>query len=223
MNVMHIIGIDEVGRGPLAGPVTVGAILVPSNSKFQALNSKLKLKDSKKLSPKQREEWFGWAKKTQKDKRLFYATASVYPKAIDRINISRAANRAAGEVIARVIKRSGIKPRQVKVVYLDAGLRPFKKKLSTFPPRADQHLAGNFKLETIVKGDEKIPVISLASIVAKVTRDRYMRKLHNRYPQYGFDTHKGYGTKKHLAALRKRGPCPHHRLTFLKKYTIVNK
>lgn len=208
-----IIGIDEVGRGPLAGPVTVGVILAPSNFKFQIPDSKLILKDSKKLSPKQREEWFRWVKRMREDKRLFCVTASVYPKAIDRLNVSRAANLAAERAIVRVIRKSGKKPRWVRVIYLDSGLRPFEKKLSTF----------NSQLKTIIKGDEKIPVISLASIVAKVTRDGYMKKLHNRYPQYGFDANKGYGTRKHLTALRKYGRCPHHRLTFLKKYTIVNK
>lgn len=226
----YIVGVDEVGRGPLAGPVTVGAILAPSNSKFlrqsresstrlgQIPNSKLKLKDSKKLSPKQREEWFLWIKEMQGEEKLFYAMASVYPKAVDGINISVAANLAAERAILRVLNKRVVGAKNV-CIYLDGGLYPFstnsKKKSKAILRKL---LTANYKLQTIIRGDEKIPIISLASIVAKVTRDRYMKKLHSKYPQYGFDAHKGYGTKKHLRVIEKCGPAKVHRLTFIGKY-----
>lgn len=201
----YIIGIDEVGRGPLAGPVTVAAVAARVN---------LKLKDSKKLSPKQREIWFDYIKESQKSKaksqRLYYAIASVSPKVIDRINISKAANLAATRAFQKLVNSYAIasvltKNNNVNVkIFLDGGL--YLKKLQTT----------NYKLKTktIIRGDEKIPAISLASIVAKVTRDRMMRKLHKKYPRYAFDQHKGYGTKKHFKAIKKYGPSPIHRKSF---------
>ncbi|NCN94747.1 ribonuclease HII [Candidatus Wolfebacteria bacterium] len=203
----YIIGIDEVGRGALAGNVTVAAVLLPrksqipnpklqTNSKFKILNSKLKLRDSKKLTPKQREIWFEYLKN---ELRLPYAVASVSPKIIDKINISKAANLAAGKAFSLLIKNSGLRIKNCEV-FLDGGL-----------------YIQNLKFKIIIRGDEKIPAISLASIIAKVSRDRQMINLHKKYPKYGFEKHKGYGTKKHFKAIRKHGPSKIHRLTFLKK------
>ncbi|MBU2263185.1 ribonuclease HII [Patescibacteria group bacterium] len=199
----YIIGIDEVGRGPLAGPVTVAAVAVTVNYKLQKPNSKLR--DSKKLSAKQRELWFDYIKK---NKKLFYAISSVSPRTIDKINISKAANLAATRALRRLLMKHRLPRNKIKI-FLDGGLK-IKQPLSTF---YDPH--------TIIKGDEKIPAIALASIVAKVTRDRKMRKLHKKYPKYGFNKHKGYGTKKHIKAIKKHDLTDIHRKTFSKKFRMI--
>ena len=207
--IKYIIGIDEVGRGPLAGPVVVAALAVPTklrikNAELRKNFKSAKLRDSKKLSLKQREIWFEYVKKHPK---IFYAIASVSPKVIDKINISNAANLAATRAFQKLVNSYAIasvltKNNNVNVkIFLDGGLYLNKK----YP---------RLSASTIIKGDEKIPVISFASIVAKVTRDRMMRKLHKKYPQYGFDKHKGYGTKKHFKAIRKHGLSPIHRKSF---------
>ncbi|MDP1689516.1 MAG: ribonuclease HII [bacterium] len=221
----YIIGIDEVGRGSSAGPVTVTALAIPSSCKLKiptpsikfyrkgrdsdrrvgVANYKLPLRDSKKLSSKQREEWFTYLKNNQK---IIYATAHIQPSVVDRINISQAANLAASRALARLVtcNKRHATCKKIKI-FLDGGLfiRPIPKKLVTC----------NLSLVTVVRGDEKIKAISLASIVAKVTRDRLMVRLHKKYPKYRFDIHKGYGTKKHMAAVRRFGPSEKHRLTFM--------
>ncbi|MEK9168320.1 MAG: ribonuclease HII [Patescibacteria group bacterium] len=207
--IKYIIGIDEVGRGPLAGPVVVAALAVPTklrikNAELRKNFKSAKLRDSKKLSLKQREIWFEYVKKHPK---IFYAIASVSPKVIDKINISNAANLAVTRAFQKLVNTYAIasvltKNNNVNVkIFLDGGLYLNKK----YP---------RLSASTIIKGDEKIPVISFASIVAKVTRDRMMRKLHKKYPQYGFDKHKGYGTKEHFKAIRKHGLSPIHRKSF---------
>ena len=190
----------------MAGPVTVAAVAAPAKSKFQIPNSKLRLKDSKKLNAVQREKWFKWIKNHSK---IFYAKANVYPKTIDRINISQAANLAATRAVARLlgyrVKGMGYRVK----VFLDGGLYLVKSltpKPYTLYPR------------TVVKGDEKFNSIKLASIVAKVSRDRIMRRNHKKFPKYGFDKHVGYGTKSHIRALKKHGICELHRLTFLQNF-----
>ena len=205
------IGIDEVGRGPLAGPVTVAAVATARNYKLHFCeaklariipNSKIKLRDSKKLSSLQREKWFKWIKKNK----ILYAVASVSPKIIDKINITNAANLAATKAFKKLIaKLKNCKIERLKV-FLDGGL------YLNLKPKTQ-----NLKPKTIVRGDEKIKVIMLASIIAKVTRDKRMKKLHKKYSRYGFDCHKGYGTKKHLKAIKKNGVCKIHRRSFLKK------
>lgn len=189
----YIIGIDEVGRGALAGPVTVAALALPSNSK-------LKTKDSKKLSPKQREIWFKYIKKHPK---IFYAVVSASPKIIDKINISQAANLAATRALEKLISYSQFSISKCKIV-LDGGLYL----------RVDPRIYLRLSASTIIKGDEKIPAIALASIVAKVTRDRLMTRLHKKFPIYNFQKHKGYGTKAHFRALKKHGPSSIHRRSF---------
>lgn len=191
-----IIGIDEVGRGSLAGPVTVAVVAIPVNLKLPRLNLN-RLRDSKKLTPRQREQWFQYIKSHN---RIFYAVASVSPAKIDRINISKSANLAAFRAFSKLtsLQNVNIGKRPVQIL-LDAGLSL---------PAAIKHRA-------FIKGDEKFNCIKLASIVAKVSRDRFMGKMHKKFPVYGFDKHKGYGTKKHFAAIKKYGPGKIHRLTFL--------
>ena len=194
----YIIGIDEVGRGCLAGPVVVAAVLLQSGWKPGE-----KLKDSKKLTALRREKWF----RNVKDGGIPYAISRVSPAVIDRINISKAANRGAARSLDKLITRFGVLNRGVKV-YLDGGLYIGGKKA--------QELQG-WDAKTVIKGDEKINAVKLASIMAKVTRDRYMVKLDKVDPRYGFAAHKGYGTRRHRALIRKYGPSASHRLTFLSK------
>lgn len=195
----YIIGIDEVGRGPLAGPVTAAAVMAPAITNYQLPISERKLlkgiKDSKKLSPVQREEWDKKIK-TQNAK-IKIAVASVGALIIDRIGISRAARLAVGRCLQKLkIVASG-------KILLDGSL---------YAPRTYTNQ------ETIIKGDEKVPLIAAASIVAKVHRDKKMMRLHSKFPQYGFDIHKGYGTEFHRVAIRKRGLCPIHRRSFCKNF-----
>lgn len=214
MQTRYIIGIDEVGRGPLAGPVVVAALALPKNCKIaiptgrqaKLQNYKIPLRDSKKLSSKQREVWFCYLKKHP---RVSYATARAYPRLIDKINITNAANRAATKALQKLIANCKIANCKI---FLDGGLF-LQKSLCPKPYTLNP--------QTIIKGDEKITAIKLASIVAKVTRDRYMVKLHKRYPRYGFNKHKGYGTKRHIAAIKKHGLSDVHRLTFVRKYIII--
>lgn len=203
MKDKYLIGIDEVGRGALAGNVSVAALALRKNFKLGAWN--LKLKDSKKLTPKQREIWFEYIKK---ELRLPFAVASIPPKKIDGINISQSANLAAGKALDALIKNHKLKITNCEI-FLDGGLylKVAGNKLKTI----------NCKQQTIIKGDEKIPAIALASIIAKVSRDRQMKKLHKKFPKYGLESHKGYGTKAHFKAIKKHGPSKIHRLTFLKK------
>jgi len=202
----YVVGIDEVGRGPLAGPVVVCAFALNKSSLFMVRRSGLILRDSKKLTSLQREKWFSWIK----ENKIPYAVASISPKIIDKINISNAANLAAQKAFDKLTKnlklhayRQAGKTKNYKV-FLDGGLYLGKSQTK------------NYKLKTVIRGDEKIPAISLASIIAKVTRDRKMEQLHKKYSYYGFNKHKGYGTKKHFCAIKKNGICILHRKTFLK-------
>ena len=186
----YVIGIDEVGRGPIAGPVTVGAVCIPrmlGRGHFKGV------RDSKKLTPKQRAWWFS---RVRKMKKVRYATSSISSRVIDEKGIVYAIRRALRHSVARL----GVNPRTC-LVLLDGGLTA---------PRRFAHQ------RTIVKGDEKELAIALASIMAKVTRDRKMSALGEKYSRYGFDAHKGYGTRRHYASLRVHGPCVLHRKSFLK-------
>ncbi len=197
---MYTIGIDEAGRGALAGPISVGVVLIPKGF-YPRLSSLPKLRDSKKLSAKQRALWFNYIKN---DKRIVYATARVYPRTIERINISNSANLAASRAFERLIKNSHINLRNVNI-FLDGGLYlglKIHKRLNT---------------KTVIRGDEKIVAVKLASIAAKVTRDDYMIKLQKKYPMYSLARHKGYGTSLHFNSIGKYGPKKIHRLTYLKK------
>jgi ribonuclease HII len=202
----YIIGIDEVGRGALAGPVMVAAAMVPAG-RFASL------KDSKKLKPWQREAWSVYFKNSGE---VQFAVARVYPRGIERMNISAAANRAALSALTQLVKNA--KQKGIKIdshsaaVFLDGGL--FLGSRTAQKSHAPRAL-------TVIKGDEKIPAVAAASIVAKVARDRFMVKLAKRYPAYLFEMHKGYGTKAHMKAIAKNGPCEAHRLTFLHRSPII--
>ena len=204
----YIIGIDEVGRGCLAGPVTVAAVAMPRKFKVSSLKLKVKLKDSKKHSAEQRAEIFAAIKNHPG---ILYARANVYPKVIDRINISNAANLAATRALKKVIELLSGELSSSAKVYLDGGLyinNPQNLELKTQ------------NLKTIVRGDEKYNCVKLASIVAKVNRDRIISNNHRAYPEYGLAQHKGYGTKAHIAALKKYGLVKIHRVTFIKNIKL---
>ncbi len=175
-----IAGIDEAGRGPLAGPVVAGCCILDSEVKILGLD------DSKKLSEKKREALFVEIK----EKALAWSVCEVSAEEIDRINILEATKKAMQEAAAQV-------PANVFLIdaVKDLGLRG--------------------KEIAIIKGDATSYAIAAASIVAKVTRDREMRIMAERYPQYGFMRNKGYGTKEHIEALKKYGPCPIHRRSFI--------
>jgi len=195
----YVVGIDEVGRGSLAGPVAIAVVAVPRG--FKINNKKLgPLKDSKRLTPKKRE---GWLEYVAENKNISYKLAKIYPKTIDRINISRSANLAARRAFLRLADEHHLKKNNCQI-YLDGGLFLGNK--------------GNPKnAKTVVRGDKKYLSIKLASIIAKVNRDRLMSRLSKKYPDYSFDIHKGYGTKAHFAVIKKLGPSEIHRLTFIGK------
>lgn len=180
-----IAGVDEAGRGPLAGPVCAAAVILPANVEIPGLN------DSKKLSDKRRRELVP----VIKEKALAYGIAFADEKEIDDINILQATFLA----MERAVSQLGTKP---DFLLIDGN----RQKDFGIPA------------ETIVKGDSLSASIAAASVLAKVTRDDLMLEMAEKYPQYHFEIHKGYGTKAHYAALREHGPCPLHRMTFLKKF-----
>ncbi len=188
----HIIGIDEAGRGPLAGPVSVGLVKIPNgfNKKFFK-----GIKDSKQLSPEERELWFSLATEARKKGELDFKVSLVSEKIIDKHGISYA--------LRLGIKRclSGLGVLEDSQIFLDGALKA---------PAEFKHQL------TVIKGDEKIPVISLASICAKVIRDRRMVKMSKKFPEFNFHIHKGYGTLMHRQAIEKYGLSDIHRRSFLK-------
>lgn len=187
--VKYLIGIDEAGRGPLAGPVAVGAVILLTQIKQR-------IRDSKQLTAKQRDEWYEWLCEQQKQNKLNFVAVLVSEKVIDKIGI----NKAIAWGIKQCLIRLKIQNSKAKIL-LDGGLKA----------------SVEFKNQkTIIRGDEKESVIALASIAAKVTRDRKMLTLHKRYPLYNLAQHKGYGTAAHYRALKKHGPCPIHRRSFIK-------
>lgn len=179
-----IAGVDEAGRGPLAGPVYAAAVILPQDIRLDGIN------DSKKLSPKKREELFYEIT----EKAVCYSVFSVDEKKIDEINILNATHMAMNGAVNSLSKKPDY-------VIIDGN-----------------SIKGmDISHETIVKGDAKSISIASASILAKVARDRYITKMAEFYPEYGFEKHKGYGTKEHTDAILKYGVCPIHRKTFLKK------
>ena len=177
-----IAGVDEAGRGPLAGPVVAAAVIIPADF------PKSGLKDSKKLTKKEREFFFALIK----EKALAFEVALVDAEEIDRINIFQATLKAMAESVR--------------------GLRETPEKVLVDGNRTIPGI--KLPQEAIVKGDSLHPAIMCAAIMAKVTRDRLMNDLHKKYPQYGFRAHKGYGTKLHLTNLKLHGPSPAHRKSF---------
>jgi len=206
----YVAGIDEVGRGPLAGPVVAGAVLI-MNYEARSMKNELRgVKDSKQLSEKQREKLF---EKLVNHKDVKWGVGIASEKIIDKINILEATKLA----MAKAIKDLGIK---VDYLLIDGNFSLADKlflrgePLCGAPSSRKSLSARLLPQKSIIKGDQKVFSISVASIIAKVTRDRLMQKLHKKYPQYGFDKHKGYGTKQHLDAIKKHGPCKIHRKTF---------
>ncbi len=204
----YIVGIDEAGRGPLAGPVAVGVVLIPKTIRLRNPKTKLPLRDSKKLPEEAREAWFEYI---QKHPKIFYKVVMVRPKTIDGMNITEAVNLAATRALGKLIADNAMTSNSR--IYLDAGIKINKTIL----------VAGGYTLvaKSLVRGDEKINAVKLASIAAKVTRDTYMKRKHKEYPEYKFHIHKGYGTKTHIQAIKKFGPCVLHRLTFIKKCVTI--
>ena len=185
-NGMQLVcGIDEAGRGPLAGPVCAAAVILPPHVDIPGLN------DSKKLTDKRRRELFPVIKETAIAFGIGYASH----EEIDRINILQATYLAMERAIAQL----NVKPDVLLI---------------------DGNRAKDFGIpaETVVKGDSLSASIAAASVLAKVARDDLMLELSAEYPGYGFEIHKGYGTKAHYSALRELGACPIHRMTFLKKF-----
>lgn len=201
----YIIGVDEVGRGPLAGAVAVCAVLVYAEHRVRVTKLFPIIKDSKKLSPKAREAWMIKIEKARSEGWLEYAVAFVAPSVIDKKGIVYAINKALSRALKSVdpapIQHSTFDIPYSTLVLLDGGLL------------APAHYVNQ---ETIIKGDEKELVIALASIVAKVTRDKRMIALAKKFPAYGFEKHKGYGTRAHYEAIKKHGVILHHRKSFLK-------
>lgn len=182
----NICGIDEAGRGPLAGPVVVAGVIMPKDSIIEGVN------DSKKVSEKKREKLYDLIL----DEAISYSVAIIGQDVIDEINILNATKHGVTEVVDGL----DVKPDLIVVDALE-------------------HInTRGIPYEPIIKGDAKCYNIAAASIIAKVTRDRIMREWDEIYPQYGFIKHKGYGTAKHISAIKEYGLCPIHRKSFTKKF-----
>jgi ribonuclease HII len=178
---MSVAGVDEAGRGPLAGPVVVAAVVLDPDRPIDGLD------DSKKLNEKRREELFALIT----ERSLAWTVVEIEAAEIDRINILQATLLGMKQAVEKLLPSPSL-------ALIDGNRAPDLK----------------CTVRTIVKGDSLEPAISAASILAKVTRDRLMKKLHGDYPDYGFDRHKGYPTADHLARLVRYGPCPIHRRSF---------
>ncbi len=188
----YLVGIDEAGRGPLAGPVAVGVFVALPGFRMRALKG---IRDSKTLSEAEREAWYAVLTTLP---RARYAVAMTSAAVIDRIGIVPAVERALSRALASV----DVSPTSACVL-LDGGL----------------HAPALYTMQrTIIHGDATEPLISAAAILAKVTRDRYMVRLARQYPAYGFAVHKGYGTLRHREAVRTHGLSPLHRASFCKAW-----
>ena len=184
--VKYIAGIDEAGRGPLAGPVVIGCVIMKPESFIEYVN------DSKKVSETKREMLY----KKITEEAVAWSTGIVDEKKIDELNILNATKKALTDAIDKL----EVKPDVILVDALD--------KIDT----------KGIRYISVIKGDAKIYSISAASIIAKVTRDRIMKEYDEVYPEYGFAGHKGYGTAKHIQAIKEHGICPLHRKTFTKNF-----
>ena len=193
-----IIGVDEVGRGPLAGPVAVGAIWFSPGFDLALLEG---VRDSKHLSEGRREEWSARAGDFEKTGMIRTAIMLATAEEIDTHGLSRVMK----VLIERAVRKLAPKPAEGLHILLDGSLHA--------PPEYSQ--------ETVIHGDAIHPEISLASIVAKVHRDRLMVAFAEQYPEYGFEQHKGYGTRAHLEAITQHGLSPVHRRTFCRNYKGV--
>ncbi len=200
MRQKYVVGIDEAGRGPLAGPLAFGGVLMERSVYLKMKRRHLVgIRDSKKLTPKKREAWLekmdGWQKEGLLTSVVCFAPASQ----IDKIGLGKCIHRSIADVLKKLEADS-----ENTEILLDGGIRA----------HADYAYQ-----KTIIKGDELEPIISLASIAAKVTRDRKMIQLHKKFPQYNFQKHKGYGTREHYENLQIHGLCVVHRRSFLRKFT----
>ena len=186
IGMKYVCGIDEAGRGPLAGPVVVASVMLPENSMIEGVN------DSKKISESKREKLYDIILQEA----ISYGIGIIYQDEIDEINILQATKKGLHEAVANM----NVKP---NVILVDA-------------------LTGidtlGIPYKSIIKGDAKSYSIGAASIIAKVTRDRIMREWDKVYPEYGFAGHKGYGTAKHIEAIKKYGLTPIHRRSFCKNF-----
>ena len=182
----HICGIDEAGRGPLAGPVVVASVVLPQDSMIEGVN------DSKKVSEKKREKIYEEIIKEA----ISYGIAIIDEKEIDEINILRATKKGVTECIRKL----EVKP---NIILIDA-----LEGIDTL----------QIPYKSVIKGDAKHYSIAAASILAKVTRDRIMRQYDLLYPEYGFIQNKGYGTAKHIQAIKEKGICEIHRRSFVKNF-----
>lgn len=183
---LHLIcGVDEAGRGPLAGPVCAAAVILPEHLQIPGLT------DSKKLTDKKRRELFPLIQ----EQAIAYGIGLASEAEIDEINILQATFLA----MRRALEQLSVRP---ELALIDG----------------NRETDFGLPVKTVVKGDSLSANIAAASILAKVTRDNLLLELAKQYPEYGFDIHKGYGTKAHYEALRKYGPCPIHRKSFLKKF-----
>ncbi len=184
--VTRLAGIDEAGRGPLAGPVVVACCIMPLDEMVDKIN------DSKKVSEKNREKLFEIIKE-----RANCSVSIVGADVIDRINILQATKQAMRDCLDKIAPKPELT--LIDAVKLDVP----------------------YEIQSIIKGDATSYNIAAASILAKVTRDRLMRELDEKYPMYDFAKNKGYGTAEHIAALKKYGPCPEHRRTFIGHFVEV--
>ena len=184
--IKYIAGIDEAGRGPLAGPVVIGCVIMPQDSFIEYVN------DSKKVSETKREMLYDKIK----NEAIAWSTGIVWQDEIDEINILNATKKG----LTNSLKELEIKP---DLILVDA-----LTNIDTL----------GIPYRSIIKGDAKSYSIAAASIIAKVTRDRIMRQWDELYPEYGFEKHKGYGTKMHIDAIKEYGPCPLHRKSFIKNF-----
>ena len=204
-----VAGLDEAGRGPLAGPVAAGVVMVDFRRSDLLKGSDLNgLRDSKQLSPKKREKFY---KILTKHPAIKWEIGIVSEKVIDKINILEAAKLAMVKAVENLKGKYG---------YLGCPTSPKIKGDVGHPDIDFLILDGNFSInypisqKSIIKADEKVFSCAAASIIAKVTRDRIMMRCHKKYPQYGFDKHKGYPTELHKSMLKKYGTCPIHRKSF---------
>ena len=193
MAAQFLVGVDEAGRGPLAGPLAVGFVVV--HKSFAVAELFPGVADSKVLTERKREELYSLVVKYARQGLLRHTVIYVASGTIDRIGLTRATMRA-----------------------VESGVRKLAPEVNGYKVLLDGllHAPKEYVQETIIRGDATEPVISLASIVAKVNRDRLMKRLAKKYPHYGFEHHKGYGTKQHYKNIKKFGPSDLHRKSFLK-------
>ena len=195
MKKLRLVGIDEVGRGPIAGPVAVGAFTFLTSHAPKLFKG---VKESKQLTEQKREKWFSIIEQAREDGHVNYHVTFQSEKVIDSKGLSFAITRALSTSLAALQVGT-----HEALVLLDGGLKAPKEYVNQ---------------KTIIKGDEKKKVIALASICAKVLRDRKMNKLGKKHSEYGFETHKGYGTRGHYFAIEKHGLLGVHRRSFLKNF-----